>query len=249
MRQLRQKAVWAMGAIAIMLPLQFLGATAAQAQPASFTPLTLVNGWANAPFGTSNAAVTNIFGIVHLKGAIKTFSTNTNMVPFILPAGARPDTKVFVPVDLCNANEGHLVIQYTGVVRVEAQKSLSDARCFTSLDGASFAPSAANFTPLTLVNGWANAAPLGTSKPAVRFMNGIVHFRGAIKNLSTNTNMVPFTLPVVLRPHTNVYIPVDLCHAKGRLFIKSTGVVRVQAETALSDARCFTSLDGASFAP
>jgi hypothetical protein len=250
MRQLRQKAVWAMGAIAIMLPLQFLGATAAQAQPASFTPLTLVNGWANAPFGTSNAAVTNIFGIVHLKGAIKTFSTNTNMVPFILPAGARPDTKVFVPVDLCNANEGRLFIKSTGVVRVQAETALSDARCFTSLDGASFASSGSSFTPLTLVNGWANA-PFGTSKAAVRIINGIVHFKGAIKTVSTNTNMVPFTLPAGFRPHTNVYIPVDLCNAnKGRLFIQPRGVVTVQAEgNNVANARCFTSLDGASFAP
>jgi hypothetical protein len=250
MRQLRQMAVWALGAIAVMLPLQFLGATAAQAQPASFTPLTLRNGWANAPFGTSKAAVTSIDGIVYFKGAIKTFSTNTNMVPFILPANFRPLNDVHILVDLCNASEGHLYINFTGAVSVQAEKTLSDARCFTSLDGASFAPLSVTSTPFTLVNGWTNApARFGTSKAGARIINGIVHFNGAIRNLSTNTNMVPFTLPVFLRPHTNVYLPVDLCNAeKGRLFIKSTGAVSVQAEKTLSFARCLTSLDGASFA-
>jgi hypothetical protein len=249
MRQLRQMAIWALGAIAVMLPLQFLGGSAAQAQLAPFIPLTLVNGWANAPFGTSNAAMTNINGIVRRgePGAIKTFSTNTNMIPFILPAGFRPATRVHVLVDLCNASKGRLVIQYTGVVRVQAEKTLSDARCFTSLDGAWFATSLAGpFTPLTLVNGWANAPTF--SQAAVVITGGIVYFKGAIKTFGTNTNMVPFILPAGLRPHTNVYIPVDLCDAKGRLFIQPRGVVKVQAEKTAYDARCLTSLDGASFA-
>jgi hypothetical protein len=54
----------------------------------------------------------------------------------------------------------------------------------------------------------------------------------------------------VAGPRTNVYVPVDLANAnKGRLFIRPTGVVTVQAEKTLADASRFTSLDGASFAP
>jgi hypothetical protein len=34
---------------------------------------------------------------------------------------------------------------------------------------------------------------------------------------------------------------------KGRLFIQTNGSVTVQAETAFSDAQCFTSLEGVSF--
>jgi hypothetical protein len=44
-------------------------------------------------------------------------------------------------VDLCGATNGRLFIQHSGVVTVEAEGgTFSNARCFTSLDGASFAP-------------------------------------------------------------------------------------------------------------
>ncbi|HLX46698.1 MAG TPA: hypothetical protein VKS82_00015 [Streptosporangiaceae bacterium] len=217
------------------------------AQPATFTTLTLKNGWTNAPFGTSNAAVSAINGIVHLKGAIAT--TGTNPVAFTLPSAFRPATAVYVPVDLCNATNGRLFIQHSGVVTVEAEGgTFSNAQCFTSLDGASFAKSASSFTSLTLANGW-TGAPFGTSNAAVRTISGIVHLKGAIA--TTGTNPVAFTLPSGFRPATAVYVPVDLCNAtNGRLFIQHSGVVTVQAEGGtFSNAQCFTSLDGASFAP
>jgi len=107
--------------------------------PASFTALTLQNGWMNAPYATSNAAVRNISGIVHLKGAIWTNGTNAD--PFVLPAGFRPANQTFIPVDLCGGNNGRLNIQPNGMVTVEQQSGdpFSNAQCFTSLDGASFA--------------------------------------------------------------------------------------------------------------
>ncbi len=213
----------------------------------SYTPLTLQNGWTNAPFGTSSAAVRTISGIVHFKGAIATGGTNP--VPFTLPAAFRPATRVLIPVDLCNATNGRLDIQPTGVVTVEAEGgTFSNAACFTSLDGASFAKSASSYTPLTLQNGWTNA-PFSTSNAAVRTISGIVHFKGAIA--TTGTNPVPFTLPAGFRPATAVFVTVDLCNAtNGRLDIQPTGVVTVEAEgSAFSNAACFTSLDGASFAP
>lgn len=107
--------------------------------PASFTALTLQNGWFNAPYGTSDAAVRNISGIVHLKGAIA--SNGTNPYPFVLPAGFRPATQIWISVDLCGGNNGRLSIQPDGVVTVQQQSGdpFSNATCFTSLDGASFA--------------------------------------------------------------------------------------------------------------
>jgi hypothetical protein len=105
----------------------------------SFTPLTLQNGWTNSPFGTAAAAVRTISGIVHLRGAIAT--TGSNPVPFTLPAGFRPASAVFVPVDLCNATNGRLQIEPTGVVTVQAEGgAFSNAACFTSLDGVTYAP-------------------------------------------------------------------------------------------------------------
>ncbi len=252
-RRLRLLAVCAVSAIAVTLPMGLAGTAAAQAATSApraltsgWTSLTLQNGWTGAPFGTSAPAVRTISGIVHFKGAVAT--TGTNPVPFTLPAAFRPATAVFVPVDLCNATNGRLQIEPTGVVTVQAEGgAFSNAACFTSLDGASFAKSASSFTPLTLQNGW-TGAPFGTSAPAARTISGIVHLKGAIA--TTGTNPVPFTLPAAFRPATAVYVPVDLCDATyGVLFIASNGTVTVGAEGGtFSNAACFTSLDGASFA-
>ena len=236
-------ATGALCATAVILPI--LGAGAAQATNVNaLTPLTLKNGWTNAPFGTSNAAVTNVSGIVHFKGAIAT--SGTNAVPFTLPLAFRPAKNVFIPVDLCNATNGRLFIAPNGVVTVQAG-NFSNAQCFTSLDGAQFAKAATSFTSLTLKNGWTNA-PFATSNAAVRNINGVIYFKGAIA--TSGTNAVPFTLPAAFRPTTAVYVKVDLCNAtNGRLFIAPNGVVTVQAEgDNFSNAQCFTSLDGASFA-
>ncbi len=206
----------------------------------AFDSLALQNGWANAPLGTRNAAVSSLSGIVYFKGAIST--AGTNPTAFTLPAFLRPATNVYVPVDLCNSAKGDLLIQSTGTVTVRTKGPFADAQCFTSLDGVSFARTAP--TLLTLQNGWANA-PSGTSNAAAVAISGIVHLKGAI---ASGTNAAVFTLPVALRPTTNVFVPVDLCSAaNGRLQIQPNGVVRVQAETAFTDAQCFTSLDGVSY--
>ncbi|MEJ0049318.1 MAG: hypothetical protein WDN04_26805, partial [Rhodospirillales bacterium] len=206
-----------------------------------YTNLTLINGWTGAGFSTSAPAVRLISGIVRLKGSIETSGTNTE--PFVLPVGVRPSTNVYVPVDLCNAAKGRLIIQPTGDVTVQAENNFSDAQCFTSLDGASFGLAA--FKPLKLKHGWLNS-PYGTAVPAVKTIAGAVHFQGAMVTAGTNT--LPFVLPAAYRPTTNVYIPVDMCNAtNGRLNISPNGVVSVQAETAFSNAQCFTSLEGASF--
>jgi hypothetical protein len=208
-----------------------------------FTALTLINGWTNAPFSTSNAAFRQTSGVVHFKGAIAT--TGTNAVPFIMPAGVRPATDVYIPVDLCASANGRLHITPAGAVDVEAESSFSDAQCFTSLDGAWYVPSAAVFKPLTLINGWTNA-PFATSNAAAGNAYGLVYFKGAIATAGTNSN--PFVLPPAFRPLHDTYIPIDLCGAtKGRIYIQNTGTVSVQAETGFSNAQCFTSLDGASF--
>jgi len=210
----------------------------------SFTSLTLINGWTNAPFGTSNAAVRKSAGIVHFKGAIAT--TGTNAQPFTLPSGFTPLTDVYIPVDLCNANNGRLHITPSGSVTVQAETSFSNAQCFTSLDGAWFAPNAGGFQNRTLINGWTNA-PFSTSKAAAKNTYGIVYFKGAIATGGTNSQ--PFTLATRFRLLTEVYINIDLCNAtKGRLHIGTSGVVLVEAQGGtFSNAQCFTSLDGASY--
>jgi hypothetical protein len=210
---------------------------------AGFSGLNLQNGWVNDPPVTSLAVFGALGGAIRFKGAI---SSGGNPVTFTLQAGFRPATNVYVPVDLCNATNGRLFIQPSGVVTVQAEGgNFANAQCFTSLDGAWFVPDTAGVTFLALQNGWTNA-PFGTSAAAVKNVAGIVHFKGAIAGGSSS---VAFTLPPGLAPTANTYVPVDLCNAtKGRLLIQPSGTVTVQAEGGnFVNAQCFTSLDGASY--
>ena len=228
---------------AVLVALFTLASTSAIAQFAGPTQLTLVNGWSDAGFSTSHAMVSEENSIVQFKGSIE---GGTSSVAFTLPSGLRPSTDVYIPVDLCNANKGRLHITPTGDVDVQAETAFSDAQCFTSLDGASFALNSNGYTALTLLNGW-TTGPFSTNKAAARIIGANVHFIGAIA--TTGTNPVAFTLPTGMRPPTDVYVPVDLCNANnGRLHITPAGDVDVQAEGGtFSNAQCFTSLDGAWF--
>jgi hypothetical protein len=220
-------------------------ATQASALDASFTALTLVNGWTNAPYSTSPAAVALVSGVVQLKGAIATGGTNAS--PFTLPAGFRPSATVYVPVNLCNATKGRLQIATSGIVTVVAEgNTWGNAQCFTSLEGVSFALDETGYTPLTLKNGWSN---YGTRNAAAINNGNIIHLAGAIKTGGTNKNA--FRVPSGMEPSANVYLPIDLCAgAKGRLFIDIGGEATIDAEGGLvwSNAQCFTSLEGVSYA-
>ncbi len=137
MRRLRRTAVCVLCTAGFLIPAQLLGAASAQA--ATFADLTLINGWTAGPFATSRPQVEILSGIVHLKGAI---ASGTSGVITTLPAPFRPATNTYVKVDLCGAANGRLFIQSNGVVTVQQQNGdpFSNAQCFTSLDGASFAP-------------------------------------------------------------------------------------------------------------
>src|SRR5689334_23435253 len=104
----------ALCATAVILPLLGAGAAQATNRANALTQLTLKNGWTNAPFGTSNAAVQTISGIVHFKGAIATGGTNPGSVT--LTSALRSPISVFGKVDLCNATNGRLFIQHNGTV-------------------------------------------------------------------------------------------------------------------------------------
>ena len=212
---------------------------AAFAQFKSPTPLVLVNGWTDASFGTSHASVELQNNIVQFRGAI---NGGTSAIVATLAAGFAPETAVYIPVDICNAHKGRLFIQPNGVVQVQTETSFSDAQCFTSLDGASFALSPTGFSNLTLENGW-TGAPFYTSNPAFKNVAGVVRFKGAMA--TSGTSNVPFTIPSGSRPSKDVYVEVDLCDAaQGRLHITPAGAVTVESESGFAAAQCFTSLDG-----
>jgi hypothetical protein len=99
-----------------------------------FLALTGSNGWTN--YGTRGPAVTNRNGVVMLQGALRTSGTNMNAL--FLPEEYRPATSVYVPVDLCGAKKGRVLIKPDGWVTVQPQASVGDAQCFTSLEGVQF---------------------------------------------------------------------------------------------------------------
>ncbi|HSZ73308.1 MAG TPA: hypothetical protein VK779_00700 [Rhizomicrobium sp.] len=233
-------------AIGLIAAISFLSIgffSAADASSIVSVRLTLINGWKSAPDATARPAAVLINGIVHLKGAISTSKVNT--VAFMLPDGFIPSANVYVPVDMCSGTHGQLLITADGTVSVQAETSFSNAQCFTSLDGASFALSATSYTPLHLKNGWVSGV-FGTEPAGVRNFSGVVHLEGGIATNSKNA--LPFILPPVSRPTTNVYVPVDMCNATtGELVITPAGIVTVVAETSFSFAQCLTSLDGVAY--
>ena len=233
-------------AAAVTLPQAAVAAARAPATTVTYTNLTLINGWHTDTLdGAGKPAVANISGIITLKGAIS--SSSTNPVAFVLPKAFRPAADVYVPVDLCDANFGRLHIKPNGVAEVAVESVFSNATCFTSLDGVSFAKSGTSFTTLALKTGW-TAFGGGTAKPQARVISGIVHLRGAIRgNLASSA--IPFILPKAFRPAASVFVSVDMCNAaKGQLTILPSGEARVLAEQTPSTPTCLVSLDGVSFA-
>ena len=235
-------AVVLAGAVAV--PQAAFGAVAAPG--ITFTKLTLLNGWSTSPFGSATPAVADISGVVYFKGAISTSSSNTNNVAFVLPRGFRPSRYVNVPVDMCNATGGELNIAPTGVTEVISGGANSNATCFTSLDGASFARSPKSFTALKLRPGWTEFDNF-FRKGAVRLVGGIVHFEGEIK--TAGTKPTAFTLPIGFRPSRNVNVLINVCTGSiGQLHITPKGVVTVHSGVGFWAVQCGTSLDGATFA-
>jgi hypothetical protein len=128
--------------IATVALLVALGGTALAARPSSnpvpvFTRLALINGWTDGGFRTAKPAVAVISGIVHFKGAMS--SSGSDSEAFILPAKFRPRNAVFVQVGMCDGTTGRLIIGTNGITSVHAENDFTNAACFTSLDGASFA--------------------------------------------------------------------------------------------------------------
>lgn len=211
----------------------------------TFYPLTLQTGWTNAAFGDNYAGHSIFDSTVHLRGAVSAPANANLAVAFVLPSNARPSVNVFVPVTLCDAGKGRLLIEPNGNVSVVVEGgNWSKAQCMVSLEGVSFPRSSFGVPALPLQNGWTTTI-YNTRAPAARVANGVVRLEGAMSN---GTSSFAFNLPAAFRPAQNVYVPVDMCGAKkGRLLIQPSGDVFVSAEGAFADAKCFTSLEGATY--
>ncbi len=214
--------------------------------------LGLLNGWTTVPGplpyphnGPSVPGVTVNGNVVQLRGAM---AGGTASLAFKLPSAYRPTQTVYLPLSLCNAAKGRIAIYSTGEAYVYSEVASGNAQCTTSLEGVSYLKSTAGTTTLALQNGW-TTTPYNTRAPAIANLGGsarLVRLAGAM--MTSGTNMAPFTIPVSMRPSSDVYLPVDMCNGtKGRLRITPAGAVAVSAEGALSNAQCFTSLEGVTY--
>ncbi len=148
---------------------------------------------------------------------------------------------MYLPVGLCGAVPGRLIVNNLGEVFVSAD-TFADAQCFTSLDGLSFTVGASS--RLTLRNGWINGE-YGTRPAKARVQNGTVRLSGAI---SQGARATAFQLPEGMRPNRPTYVAIDLCNGvPGRLLVLPTGKVKVQSSDDFGAASCFASLEGATF--
>jgi hypothetical protein len=214
------------------------------ASTASYTPITPMNGWTNAPFSTRGLAARNVNGTIHFAGAMQT--SLTNQVPFQLTGAFRPSAAVYLPVDVCDGHKGRILIQADGTAVVsDLGGGFVNAKCFTSLEGVSYALSTGGTSGITLQNGWVTPA-FGNRAPRVQNLLGVVRLQGAIS--TSGTNPVAFSLLSGNAPSATVLVEVDMCDGKqGRLAIDPSGTVTVQPAVTFGDGACFTSLEGVSF--
>jgi hypothetical protein len=100
---------------------------------------------------------------------------------------------------------------------------------------------------LVLVNDWTNYN--GIQRPPAWALDaqGIVHFRGAIKETAPTDDTFAH-LPIAVRPVVAVWLPTDMESANtGRVNVFSDGGLVVEATVDIVDARAFTNLDGLTY--
>jgi hypothetical protein len=106
----------------------------------SFTPITLINGWASAGLRVPEYAV-DAQGVVHFEGAIfRASGTSSN--PFDMPAALAPETAhIDLAVDENGGATGRIIIGTDGTVFVNDDPEHSGSGAFfTSLEGVTYVP-------------------------------------------------------------------------------------------------------------
>jgi hypothetical protein len=126
----------------------------------------------------------------------------------------------------------------------------TNANHATSADTATKANGlpALTWVPLSLINGWSdyNNDPARTPAIAVD-AQGIVHFRGAIRNLGVFTPEFA-VIPSALRPSVALWLTADTFGATtGRIDLGTAGDASADDPTATHNSAGFTSLDGITY--
>jgi hypothetical protein len=116
----------------------------AQALPQSiphitWTALSVLNTWSgNADGDGAPAFGVNGSGILYLRGAISTSTSNTNDEFAILPPGNRPSHYLYLPIYTDDGGEGSLEITTAGAMYVFDAAEDTVPQLYSSLSGLSF---------------------------------------------------------------------------------------------------------------
>jgi hypothetical protein len=139
------------------------------------------------------------------------------------------------------------VLALAGGTAAAAAPATTDHQAASAMSRGSGQPASAAFTwhPLTLLDGWqsASAKLLVTGKPAWALHNGVIYFRGAIKQPATG-NAKFAKLPKFARPTHNLYMQVYTnSDVPGIFYVGADGTL----EAYDGNAVLFTSLAAVSY--
>jgi len=222
-----------------------LAAVSFPAAGASWTNLSLMNGWKSGAtaFGTGNPAYAVRSGIVYLAGSLFT-TGNPGLLVTTLPANARPKDVLLITVYNHAGVAGFVEINPSGTMYAGG----SAAALQTALDGVSYPAATAALTwhTLTFATGWsAAAAPFAAPQYAVS--GPIVYLTGAMNfNMSSGGSSVFAVFPTVaLTPHTLTRQVYTDFGSTGELLVLS-GDGWMSSDPA-SNSQNFTSLAGVAY--
>ena len=205
------------------------------------TGLTFTNGWTNygSPFENASYSVDSI-GRVHVQGLVRP-GTITNGTQIATNFTTRPSRYMHVPAR--SDPQGSIgVDQSLGIVA----KGPGTANGYLALHTMWYPSSFAGWTNVaTLQNGWIahDGGAFFTSPGYAKGSDGLVRFKGLIRNGNTANGTVIFTLPAGFRPSARVLTDA-VCNpnVECRVDVLANGNVELYS----SDAG-WTSLDNVTF--
>jgi len=223
-----------------------LAALSYPAAGATWTNLSLVNGWHSGAtaFGTGNPAVTVRSGIVYLAGSLFTHGTVT--LAAHLGTNARPRSVVYISVYEHGGLAGAVKITPSGSIYVHGLNAATQ----TALDGISYPTNAANLSwhLLPLSTGWSSSqSAWQTGDPEYAIRGPIVYLAGSMNFDTASTGNATFTsVPTAAQAINELDRQVyTFGVTTGELILEPAPAVVLS--TPMSNGQQFTSLAGIAY--
>jgi len=183
-----------------------------------WTPLFLQGNWTDySPPFTSAAYTKTAAGLVVLKGLVKSGSG----VIGTLPVGYRPAGNIMFE-NSSNGSAGRVDVQSNGTINL-----VTGTNGWFSLDGVTFMPSSATFTPAVFANSWGNYSPASGDpnwQQAGYLLDsaGRVQLTGLVRAGTTTSETTMITLPAGYLPPDYHLVVNNITGAMGSFGIHQT---------------------------